>query len=232
MNTGDMKKAPSKKAHLIINVSGEQALNLEIDVRYERLNSKDIKEERKVIYKDDTGRIISAKMFFDSKVIPQGEMHRLMCTAEGEVVPKEQLRTYQLIAGEEKEVKAFDRTESIQIVKILPQDALGNFLIEYTYEMWSENQQGLYKLAEFLDRTMQIAVGRVVLMSGSFTEYLGIFKPVFLQGKFVLEMNLVLKKKEYRHLLDIKTAMTQSVSRPVVKDQAKGLELLDEVMVL
>lgn len=226
LSSKDIKRSPAKKAHLIINIEG---CNSEIDVRYERLNSKDIKEERKVIYKDPQGRIISAKMFFDSKIIPQGEMHRLMSTAEGEVVPKEELRTYQLIDGEEKEVKAFNRTETMQIVKVLPKDAQNNFLIEYTYEVWSENQAGLYKLAEFLEETGQIAIARVVLMSGSFTEYLGMFKPVFTQGKFVLEMALVLKKKEYKHLLDINTALTQA-QRPIVKDQAKGLELLSEVM--
>ncbi len=226
-DTKAIRGAPAKKAHLIVNVDG---CNIEVDVRYERMNSKDIKEERKVIFKDSKGRTISAKMFYDGKVIPQGTMNRLMSTDDGEVVPKEECQTYQLINGEEKAVTAFARTESIQIVKVLPQDVLGNFLCEYVYEVWAENQAGLYKLAEYLESNGKVAVGRVVLMSGSFTEYLGIFKPVFIQGKFVLEMSLVLKKKEYRHLLDISTALTQA-QKPIVKDQAKGLELLEEVMV-
>lgn len=227
LNSGDIKRSPAKKGHLVVNLEG---FNSEIDIRYERLNSKDIKEERKVIRKDAKQRVRSYKTFIDAQVVEQGMAHKLWATEDNEIVPKEELRTYQFISGEEKEVKPFDRTEQMQIVKTLPKEAQGNFLVEYTYEVWSENQAGLYKLAEFLETTQQIAIARIVLMSGSFTEYLGMFKPVFLQGKFVLEMSLVLKKKEYRHLLDIKSALTQA-QKPIVKDQAIGLDLLSEVMI-
>jgi hypothetical protein len=226
LDTKGIRGAPAKKAHMVINLEG---FNSEVDIRYERMNSKDIKEERKVIRRDGKGRTITYKTFIDATVIEAGMAKKCWATEENEIVPKEELRTFQMIDGVEREVKAFDRTESVHIAKAIPADALGNFLTEYVYEVWAENQAGLYKLAEWLESNGKIAVGRVVLMSGSFTEYLGLFKPVFMQGKFVLEMYLVLKKKEYKHLLDISTALTQA-QRPIVKDQAKGLELLSEVM--
>ena len=224
----NLRRSPAKKGHLIFNANG---LNVEVDVRFERMTTKDIRENHKVIRKDSKGRILVSQSFFEDTPVKKGQMHRAYVNPKGEVIPKEEIRFYQITNGKEHLVSPFQRTESIEIVKTLPKEISKEFQQEYSYEVWSENQIGLYKIAEYLEKHNLIGISRVVLVSGSFSEYMAIFAPNFQNGKFFnLIMTLTLKKKTYSHLLEIASAKRKKVVKvKKTTAKAKSLEIMEEL---
>jgi hypothetical protein len=184
-------------------------------IRHETMNSKDIKEKHKVVFK--SGDKVVCRRYI-------GSARTLSWVDEtGVEVSKENVQAYQSVNGEETAVSPFEKTEDIKILKVADKNIKDDFLIERTIEIWAEDTGKLYKLAEYLDTHGKVALASMVLTKGFDTQYLAIIEPRFLdQNKFGIVAFLTKKHLVFNHLLDL-TARTTETARPRTLDLVEGV---------
>lgn len=131
--------------------------------------------------------------------------------------------------GSEREVRPFDRTSIINIVKEVPRASVeGTFLIESTYELFFRRDKKTSE-AEY-DRTLRLLyeeaeryfkddlAGLAVFSWGNgFKQYYAIVYPVFNEEKFVWVMNLTQTKIVYQNLMEIPTVKTPVTQPPTLE---------------
>lgn len=176
-------------------VAEAENLMIQTEVRYSKIDSRDVDIALKVVAKSkSTGKIVRYGFI--------GEYHKGYVTEDGEEVPASDVEWYQILGDKEIPVRKFERTKRIEIIKYIPRSKLDNYLIESQYEMWSENVPALWKFAEWLNKRDKVAVARFSF-GNSFKEYYALIYPHIENGRFVLVMALTRKNLEFKHLMPI-----------------------------
>jgi hypothetical protein len=214
MQVKDILKKPSGyKATLEVSLKD---FTLEVPIKYKRMTSKDIVEP--VVFKDQKGDIVLRKFIGEPKHLEWRKADDLEKSAEGEII------AYQVVNNKEIPVKPFERTEHITIKKIMPHEFKENFLIERTFEVWSEEEAELLKLAEYLYKSDSIGLCAVVVSKGYDTQYLGILEPRFIENKFGFLLFLTKKEIVFEHLAE------SQAKEKVKKAKPQAIAVLDGII--
>jgi len=200
-------KKPAKRAFkgfkAVLRAETED-LALETEVRYAKMDSKDVDIALKVIAKSrSTGKVVRYGFI--------GDYHKGYITEDGEEIPANDVEWYQVLPdGEEAPVQKFERTKAFEILKYIPSNKLDQYFVESKYEIWSENIPALWKLAEWLNKHDMVAVARHSF-GNTFVEYYALIYPVIQDGNFVLVMALTRMNIEYKHVMPI---MNETIQKP------------------
>lgn len=200
------------KAKLIFEADG---VNVETDVRYAKMDSREIDEALKIVAKCRTsGKVVEYKSV--------GEYRKAWLTAEGEEIPRSDVEFYQEIGDELVSVEPFERTKTIIIEKLIALSKLDEFLIEKEYEVWGDNISALHKVAEWLSKNDKLAIAKFSFGRG-FKEYYALIYPVIRDSEFVLVMALTRMNKIYRRLMPVKfgKVIAKETAKPTVKSVLK-----------
>lgn len=213
LKASDIIKKKGGARHAVLEVDLPE-LKLVVPIRNETMNSKDIKEKHKVVFKDSAGQEVKRKYV--------GEAKRLTWLSDSGTEAIGDVQAYQ----DGNAVAPFQKTEDIKILKTAPKEIRDNFLIERIIEIWSDDVEKLYKLADYLHTNSLVGLASVVLTQGYDTQYLAIIEPRFVEAdKFGVLAYLCKKKIEFNHLLDLGEAV-----RRVQTTQARGLELIEGIL--
>ena len=145
--------------------------------------------------------------------------------AQGNEYPESEVKHYQILPdGREVEVKPFERTKTLKILKLIPATSLSEFLVESQYEVWADgNTPALLGFAEYLSKKDAMAVCKFSFGRG-FKQYYGLIYPLFKDGKFLLIMALTQQRVEYRHWMPI------AAEEPPKEETAQTpVSVLDEI---
>ena len=206
------KKGAGFKAVLEVDLPD---LRVMCPIRHETMNSKDIKEKHKVEFKDSTGQLVARKYVGEAKTLKW--LNETGTEAIGGI------QAWQ----EGVAVEPFEKTEDIKIIKTAPKEIKDDFLIERTVEIWSEEVDKIYKVADYLNSNNLVGLASVVLTKGYDTQYLALIEPKFVDNnKFGLIAYLTKKHIVFNHLLDL---ADMGKRQSTVK--AKGLELVEGILV-
>lgn len=205
------KKGAGFKATLQVDLP---ELKVIVPIRHETMNSKDIKEKHKVEFKDSTSKVVAKKFVGDKK--------ELKWLAEDGTEAIGGVQAWQ----DGVAVEPFQKTEDIKIVKTAPKELKDDYLIERTIEIWSEEVDKIYKIAEYLNKNNLVGLASVVLSQGYDTQYLAIIEPRFIDdNKFGLIAYLTKKHIIFNHLLDLADSQKR-----VNTCKARGLELIEGIL--
>lgn len=193
-------------------------LKLICEIKHETMNSKDIKEQHKVIFRDTAGNEISRKY------VGIGSRKLKWVTADGKETEDGLVRAYQLQDGKEVVVAPFEKTEAIKITKTAPREIIDDFLCERTIELWGEDQETLYKLADYLCQNGKVALASFNTSKGYDTQHLLLIEARIIENnKFGLIGHLARKHLIFNHLMDLNAPRTE-------KAKAKGLDLVAGIL--
>ena len=117
-------------------------------------------------------------------------------------IPAADVEYFQVLDGKEEPVEKFSRTKTLKILKVIPATKLDSYLIEDTYEIWSNSIPALWRFAEWLDKHDKIAVSKFSFGNG-FKESYALIYPHIEDGKFLLVMSLTRMNLTYKHLMPI-----------------------------
>jgi len=205
------KKGSGFKAVLEVDLPD---LKVVVPIRHETMNSKDVKEKHKVVLKDSTGQEVFVKMVGEKK--EKKHLTEAGTEAIGSV------QAYQ----DGVAVEPFEKTEDIKIVKTAPKEYKEQFLLEKAVEIWTEEVDKLYKVADYLHSNNLIGLASFITARGYDNQYLALIEPRFIDGnKFGIIAFLTKKKIEFNHLLDL-----ADMSNRVNTQKARGLELIEGIL--
>lgn len=177
------------KANLVAQT---EEFSVNVPIRYQKITSQAIDQAMNIITKSRSlGVEVQRKLL--------GDYHYGYVTENGEEVQKEDLAYYQVLDGKEREVQPFDKTKGFDITNFIAKEKLWGFLLENFYEIWSE-KNGLWLLADYLQRQNKLAVCDHIVLRKSFKEYYGLIFPVILEDKYTLVMVLTRMNLQYEHL--------------------------------
>jgi hypothetical protein len=207
------KKGAGFKAVLEVDLP---ELKVIVPIRHETMNSKDIKEKHKVVFKDSTGQEVNRKFVGEAKTLK-------WLNSETGTEAVGGVQAWQ----EGVAVEPFEKTEDIKIVKTAPKEIKDDFLLERTIEIWSEEVDKIYKVADYLHSNNLVGLASVVLTKGYDTQYLCLIEPRFIDGnKFGLVGYLVKKHLIFNHLLDL-----ADMGKRQATQKAKALDLVEGILV-
>ena len=215
----------SYKATLKVSFKG---LDLSLPIKYEKITSKAISEQIKVISKADDNEIVNKKFRYIDLTNPcndktaeiEGIVSRkkvFFGEENGLIYTNDQVKDYQLVEGkngiDEVEVSAPSETTNIfDITDTRPLDSWDSFLPEDEYEMYGEDQAGLKKVADYL--LANDVVGLFDFQRARTHKPMkAIVKPVFETNGFALIFRLTMTKYSFKHLLDLTPVQKQVKSQ-------------------
>ncbi len=192
---GQIPKEKTKKEHpgFIVQLKFEtEGLAINCACRYKKITSKGLEETRHIIHKTTSGVLVTNKPTpYDyawqdamGKQYPESEIHHFEVTAKGET-----------------EVTPFERTETLQIIKLVDTTEIDGFLPESEYEFWSNDSVGaLWQFARHLLDIDKAAVATFSFGKG-FKEYWAILYPRKRDGEFGITMLLTMMRKKFNHMM-------------------------------
>jgi hypothetical protein len=192
----------------------DENLTINIPIRYAKMDSKEIDKALKIIAKSKTtGKVVQYKTL--------GETRKAWVDDEGREYPKEDVEYYQeLDNGELIPVREFERTKTIEVIKLIPLSKLDDYLIESEYEVWTDkNIIGLLRFAKYLSEKDAMAVSKITF--GGFKEYYALIYPIFRQEGFVLVMALTRMNKIYKHIMSMNIQEKKEEAKPTIKSVLK-----------
>ena len=194
-------------------VAQTEEFSVNVPIRYQKITSQAIDEAMNIVTKSKSlGVEVNRKLL--------GEYHYGFVTDEGQEVPDDDVGYYQVIDGEERAVEKFPKTKTFEISNFVAREKLWNFLLENFYEVWSE-KNGLWLLADYLQRQGKLAVCSHVVLRKSFKEYYGLFFPVVIGDEYTLIMALTRMNLQYEHLRPAKPIVEpEKPERPEVTPQS------------
>lgn len=173
-------------------VAQTEEFSVNVPIRYQKITSQSIDEAMNIITKSRSlGVEVKRKLL--------GEYHYGYVTDDDREVAKDDVAYYQVLDGEEREVEQFERTKDFEITNFVPREKLWNFLLESFYEVWSE-KNGLWLLADYLQRNNKLAVCSHIVLRKSFKESYGLIFPVVIGDRYTLVMALTRMNLQYEHL--------------------------------
>jgi hypothetical protein len=188
------------------------------EVKHETLNSKDIKAQHKVIFRDSAGREVARKYVGAKKELK-------WLTESGEEAQGGIVQAYQKQGESEVVVAPFEKTENIKIIKTAPREIKDDFLVERTIEIWAEEQVELFRFADYLCKNGKVGLASFNTTKGYDTQYLLLIEARIVdESKFGLIGYLTRKHIVFNHLMDL------SAQARVSKVKAKGLELVEGIL--
>ena len=194
------------KIGLEANVEG---LSVQTEVRYQKMDSKEVDLAIKIVTRQkSTGKLVKSGFI--------GQYHKGFMAEDGSEVPESDVQYFQVLDGKEEPVEKFSRTKTLKILKTIPMSKLDTYLVEDTYEIWSENIPALWKFAEWLDKNDKVAVSKYSFGNG-FKESYALIYPHIEDGKFLLVMALTRVNLSYKHIMPIVTESAVSETKNVAK---------------
>jgi len=209
-------KAKAKKrasnGHIAILELDCDGLSLSDNIRWIKVDSREVTEAIKVIHRTEDGRTARERSIcrnceygksWDVEKITK----RVWVTEDGEIVDKKHIRHYQELNGELIEVEEYKKTKVLKVAGFIDSDKLSNYLTESIYEVYAEKPSDirrLYRIAEYLERERKIAIIEGIAFRG-FKSWWGLLYPVINAGDFVLILALTRMNLVYRHLMKIPT---------------------------
>jgi len=210
-----------------------KGLDMSVPVKYERITSKDIREQIKVISKADDGESVISKFKYIDKGDPslnrtdeiEGMVARKKVNVgetNGIIYTDDQVRDYQLVEqsdGSIQEVEVSAPTETTNIFEVddtRPLDSWDSFLPESEYELFGDDQASLKKFADYLVANDVVALFDFQ-RARTHKPMKAIVKPVFEANGFALIMRLTMTKYAYKHLLDLTPTQQQVKSQQRVQ---------------
>ena len=208
-------------------------LDLSIPVKYEKITSRDIQEQIKVISKANDGETIVKKFKYIDKTDPTNnrtdEIEGIVARKKvnvgeknGGIYTDDEIKDYQLIEGSDgsiQEVEVSAPTETTNVFEIddtRPLDSWDSFLPESEYEIFGDDQASLKKLADYLLANDVVALFDFQ-RARTHKPMKAIVKPVFEANGFALLMKLTMTKYNYKHLLDLTPTQKQVKSQQRVQ---------------
>jgi len=208
-----LAEAPKVKASVwngfkaSLNVGSD---SIPIPVRYEKMTSIALKEKMRIVTKLVNPDGSLGAEVYDSNT-PYEKVWKEVAT--GKEHPKtETVKFFQVQEdGKEVEVKEYDKTKGIQVIKYIPITEADDYLYEKKYELWAdeENIGGLWSyVEEKLIKQDKAAVvidenGHGIVLKKGFMDYIGVICPIKRDGKFGVVIGLTRMKLEYEHLMPI-----------------------------
>jgi hypothetical protein len=208
------KKANGFKATLTCDLPDLRVL---CPVKHETLNSKDIKANNKVIFRDTEGREVKKKYVGEKKELK-------WLTESGEEATGGIVKAYQKQDGQEVEVAPLEKSESIKIIKTAPKEIKDDFLVEKTIEIWSEEQGELFKFADYLFQKGLVAMASFNTSTGYDTQHLLLIEGrVIDDTKFGVIGYLTRKQLVFGHLMDLSQSAISTKAKPKSLDLIAGI---------
>jgi hypothetical protein len=179
-------------------------LAVEVDVKYAKLTAEEIRRKVRIKHRVEGGvEVYPRRVGFCECGKPVFNQRYVYMDGQGNVYDEAMVKHYQVLDdGREVEVRPFERTRELDVVKLIPASSLHEFLIESEYEVWSENPAGLWRLAEYLIKNDKIAVSTHSFGRGFNVNY-ALLYPIEIDGKFIMIMALTKMRKVYTRLMPI-----------------------------
>ncbi|MEM3506690.1 MAG: hypothetical protein QXT31_03445 [Candidatus Bathyarchaeia archaeon] len=208
------------KAKLIVDFP---ELSIECEVRYEKIDAKEITEKLQIVNENVNGTPVENKYVgLCPKCHEITPTKKVWLGSDGKIYNESEVKHFQIINGEKIEVMPFDRTKELKIIKLLPLNELDSFVIESSYEVWSDNPSLLWKFAEYLLKNDKMALTKHTF-GKTFLENYALLYPYTKDGKFVIIMALTKMRKQYKHLMPI-----NGETKEIVK-KLKPISILPEI---
>lgn len=172
------------------------------DVRMKKLQPEPVERRPEVVRRDATsGSVLERPEGDDATDEPHDEGRGDRWVDEdGEEVPPSDIEGYAVRGGEEQPVAEYEPTigegRTLEANRWIPVAEVDEYLVEETYEIWSEDGADiaqLYELAEHIREVDQAPVVPVV-PDPSYHRDWGIILPTFFDGTFSLVLRVTCQK--------------------------------------
>ena len=195
-------------------------LAMNIPVRYEKITSKDIQEQIKVVSRAEDNESVVKKFRYMDKENPmldrtneiEEQVSRskvLIGETNGQIYTKDEITDYQIVEGEttidEIPVSApTETTKDFVVNDTRPLDSWDSYLPESEYELYVEKEEhsSFKRLADYMvanDMALMFDFQR----ANTHKPMKGLVKPVFEQDGFVMMMKFTMTKYSFKHKLDL-----------------------------
>ena len=175
-----------------------------VDVKYKKISTPNIVPRPEIRMRTSEGKLVQAKRVADNGQMFEG-FHWKHFDEEGREVSVKDICYFQVKEdGTEVEVRPFDRTKEIRIVKEIPATS-NDFLVESTYELYHTDEGITQVLYEEAQRYWKEDLMGIALFSWGkgFKQYYALLQPIPREGGFVWVMMLTQCRMEYNNLMPI-----------------------------
>lgn len=210
-----LEKKPAKrrifrgfKANLVVET---EEFSINVPIRYQKITSKSIDEAMNI-------KTMSKSLGVEVKRKLMGDYHYGYITEDGREVSAEDVIYVQMIDGKEVEVQPYERTKDFRIEALIPRNKLWNFLIEDFYEVWSEREGGLWRLADYLHKQNLIGVCKHLVLKKGFKDYYGLLIPIVRDGEYTFMLALTRMNLVFQHFQKAKPIESKES-----KEEAKAI---------
>jgi hypothetical protein len=228
VESGKVRTA-GNKANLKVAFSD---LNLNIPIRYEKINSKDIQEQINIVSQATDGEIVEQKFRYvdinNPTIDRTADVEQIasrskvfLGTTNKKIYTSDEVSDYQIVENSdgtttETEVSApKETTKDFEINDTRPLDAFDNYLAESEFEVWGEDLSALKTLADYL-LAHNICLMCDYQRANTHKPMKAIIKPIFENnGTWTLVMRTTMTKYNYKHLQE------QTILQQQVKTQNK-----------
>lgn len=195
---------PARKSTLKIN---KQGVAVNADIRTSKLDSNSVTSTPDIIERDaKSGELVTRQTYNKATGEPLEEGYGYRYVNEsGEEVPKEDVKHYQIVDGEEQEFSFYEPTlggsRTVTPHTWIPVDKIDEYLIDRTYEIWGEediDEAQLYELAELIREYGEAPVIEVVFQKSKYKNW-GIITPQFFDDSFSMICRITREKIEPEH---------------------------------
>jgi hypothetical protein len=182
----------------------------------------DLSKEVEIVTRNKDNGLIAKKQSVDSLSGEKVAFNYRYIDEEGNEVSKERIGFFLKKNGREIEVKPYARSTELVIKGEIPMDRETDFSIESIYELWADDSNTLWKLAKKLHENNSLAVSKYTFGNG-FKQSIVLLKPIIQEDKFVFQMLLTQKKKEYTKLMPILKAEKIKESVPTLENLMEAI---------
>ncbi len=128
---------------------------IDIEIKYKKVSADQLAPQSVIVMRTATGKSVETRRVTEDGK-PLKSFHWKYFDSDGEEVSSRDIHYFEVReGGSEREVRPFDRTSIINIVKEVPRaSAEGNFLIESTYELFFK--KGMKTSEAEYDRTIRL----------------------------------------------------------------------------
>lgn len=197
------------------------------EVKYKKVSVNSLVPKPHIVMRSPEGTLVQMK-----RVTLNGDMlegfHWKFFTEDGEEIESKTIEYFEVQKdGKEQQVRPFDRTKIIRIVKEVPAASMSGFLIDSVYELFSVDDSSVDSLYQEAERYLKNDLVGIALFSWGrgFKQYYAIVFPIVRDGKFVWIMRLTQTKEEYQHLMEI-PATKELVAQPPTLKKLPPVEAL------
>jgi len=148
---------------------------------------------------------------------------------EGREVSKKDIQYFEVKEdGSEVEVRPFDRTSEIRIVKEVPATSMNGMLVESTYELFHTEESIVSALYEEAERYLKEDLVGIALFSWGrgFKQFYAVVYPILKDGKFVWVLKLTQTQVIFSHLMEPPAKIKEPTIQPPTLQTLPPIEAL------